>query len=167
VNALVPLSPPSSPALPVLVAATGDRAGVSLPEFFATQIRDPPAPPPRLRAGGGRVLVLVRDQGRGVADCGSAPACGGLDRTRGAGGFRAEREAVVRRHPVSVRLAGHRPGSACESGGLGARAAPCGAGGQDCGAGTGLGAGTVARLAEVFRPTGSSQIITLSSQKLS
>jgi site-specific recombinase XerD len=41
VNALVPLSPPSSPALPVLVAAAGDRAGVRFLEFFAAQIRNP------------------------------------------------------------------------------------------------------------------------------
>ena len=40
-NALVPLSPPSSPALPVLVAAAGDRAGVRFLEFFAAQIRNP------------------------------------------------------------------------------------------------------------------------------
>jgi len=41
VNALVPLSPSSSPALPVLVAAAGDRAGVRFLEFFAAQIRNP------------------------------------------------------------------------------------------------------------------------------
>ena len=39
-NALVPLSPPSFPALPVLVAAAGDRAGVRFLEFFSAQIRN-------------------------------------------------------------------------------------------------------------------------------
>jgi hypothetical protein len=40
VNAVVPLSPPSSPALSVLVAAASDRAGVRFLEFFAARIRN-------------------------------------------------------------------------------------------------------------------------------
>jgi site-specific recombinase XerD len=38
---LVPIHPPATPALPALVAASGDRAGVRFLEFFAGQIRNP------------------------------------------------------------------------------------------------------------------------------
>jgi site-specific recombinase XerC len=38
---LVSLSPPTRPALPALVAAAGDRAGVRFLEFFAANIRNP------------------------------------------------------------------------------------------------------------------------------
>jgi len=38
---LIPIHPPATPALPALVAASGDRAGVRFLEFFAGQIRNP------------------------------------------------------------------------------------------------------------------------------
>jgi site-specific recombinase XerD len=38
---LVPIHPPTTPALPALVAAAGDRASVRFLEFFAGQIRSP------------------------------------------------------------------------------------------------------------------------------
>ncbi len=78
--ALVLLSQSAAPVLPVLVTASGDRAGMRFLEFFAAQIRNPHT----LRAGGGRVFGLVREQGRLVAGRGSAPACGKLDRAAGA-----------------------------------------------------------------------------------
>ena len=59
---------------------------------------------------------------------------------QGARACGAQRQAAACRHPPPVRLAGHRPGRAGESGGVGARAAPCGALGQDAGAGAGGGA---------------------------
>jgi hypothetical protein len=40
-NDIVPLFPLSSSALPALVTAAGDRAGIRFPEFFAAQIHNP------------------------------------------------------------------------------------------------------------------------------
>jgi hypothetical protein len=46
------------PALPALVAVSGDRRGIRFLEFFAANIRKP-AHPARLRAGRGGVSGVV------------------------------------------------------------------------------------------------------------
>jgi hypothetical protein len=55
VNQLVPIT---SPALPVLIAAAGERAGMRFLEFFAANIRDPHTRRAYARRAG---LEVIRD----------------------------------------------------------------------------------------------------------
>jgi hypothetical protein len=77
-NQVVPIS---SPVLPVLVTAAGERASVRFLEFFAANIRNPHTRRAYARARGG-ILGLVR-RCRHTVDCrGPAGARRHLDRGR-------------------------------------------------------------------------------------
>ena len=72
------------------------------------------------RRFGSRVMII--ETGPQLDRRCPACACRHLDRSRHARAGRAERQATARRDPPPVRLAGHRPGGAGQSGRVGARA---------------------------------------------
>jgi hypothetical protein len=110
-----------SPAVPALVAAAGERAGMRLLEFCAANIRNPHTRRAYARAVD-EFLAWCAAVGRVVDRRRSAGARRHLDRDRDARARGSERQAMARRDPSPVRLARYRPSRTGQSGRLGARA---------------------------------------------
>jgi hypothetical protein len=126
--------------------SSSDRAPVALtalvhPRVDHHHVDHPPrADRRRRRPRRGGVPGLVRRSGRAIR-CGRAAASRrGVDRTADARARGPDLQGAVGRIAPSVRLAGDRPGDACEPGRVGARPVAHGDGRQDAGTVAGGGA---------------------------
>jgi hypothetical protein len=109
-NQLVPIT---SPTLPALIAAAGERASMPFLEFFAANIRNPHTP--RLCARRRWFPGLACERRGAVDRRRPAGACRGVDRGVDARAGGAVRQATACRDQSPVRLAGDGPGGAGQS----------------------------------------------------
>jgi hypothetical protein len=98
----------NTPALPALVAAAGERAGMRFLEFFAANIRNPHTRRAYARAAD-EFLAWCASVRRAVDRRRPAGARGHLDRGRDARARRAERQATAL--PALAAVGGERVGT--------------------------------------------------------